>query len=63
MVAPVLRVVAAKIGKRVEGALGWHELAHSTGGERDLNTTESDVPVDIVFENEGSVESRIKEPD
>jgi hypothetical protein len=62
VVAPVSRVVAAIVGEAMEGALRRHELAHSTGGERDLNTPETDVPVDIVFEDEGSLQTRIQEP-
>ena len=62
MVAPVLCMEAAKGGKRVERALGWQELADSTCRKRDLSAAETDVPVDVVFEDEGGLEARIEEP-
>jgi hypothetical protein len=39
MVAPVLRVVTAKVGEGTEGALCWQELADSTRCKGNLNTT------------------------
>jgi hypothetical protein len=62
MIAPVLGVVALETGEGVERTLWWHKLAHGTGGEGYLNATQTDVKVDIVFQDECSFQARVEEP-
>ena len=62
MVAPVLRVAAVEVGEAVVGLLGREQLAGSLGGERDLDTAQTDVPVDVVFEDESRLAARLDEP-
>jgi hypothetical protein len=49
MVAPVLRVVTAKVGERMGGALRWKQLADSTCSKGNLHTAKTNVPVNVVF--------------
>jgi hypothetical protein len=37
-------------------------LADSTGGKRNLSAAETDVPVNVVFEDESSLEARVEKP-
>src|SRR5690242_6329351 len=59
VVAPVLHVLAAKICKWMVGALWWKKLACGACGQWDLNAAEADVPINVVFENECCLVSRI----
>jgi hypothetical protein len=62
MVAPVLCMVAVVMGERVLVAHGRKELAGSTCGKRYLDAAKANIPVDIVFEYECSLQARIEKP-
>jgi hypothetical protein len=62
MVAPILHVLATEVGEWMVRPLWRKELARSARCEWYLGAAEADVPVDVVFKNQGSLESRIQEP-
>lgn len=62
MVAPVLGMVASCVGVGVLGARRGKELAGSACRERNLLAAQTNVPVDVVFENESRLEARIEKP-
>lgn len=52
MVAPVLYMFTAEIGKRMVRLLRRKELTGSTCCKRNLNAAKANVPIDIIFEDE-----------
>lgn len=59
VVTPILDVLAAKVCGWMVGSLWWKELACSACCQWDLNAAKANVPVDVVFEDECCVVSRI----
>lgn len=62
VIAPILRVLTAKLSKGARGPLGWEKLAHSARCKRNLSAAKTNVEVDIVLEYKGSLKARVKEP-
>lgn len=62
VIAPILRVLTAKLSKGARGALRWEKLAHSARCKRNLSAAKTNVEVDIVLEYKGSLKTRVKEP-
>ncbi|KAH8626593.1 hypothetical protein IG631_18611 [Alternaria alternata] len=55
-------MVASCVGVGVLGARRGKELAGSACRERNLLAAQTNVPVDVVFENESRLEARIEKP-
>ena len=62
MVAPILHVLAAEVGEWMGRPLWRKELARSARCQWNLGAAEADIPIDIIFKNQGCLVSRIQEP-
>jgi hypothetical protein len=62
LVAPVLCVVAVGVDMGMLGAWRRKELSGSGCRKWNLNATQTDVPVDVVLENESCLEAGIQKP-
>ena len=62
LVAPVLCVVAGGVDVGVLGTRRRKELAGGACCEGYLDAAQTEVPVDVVFEDESRLEARIEKP-